>query len=81
MNNTTVWLQSYSRPDEQPMNNTFRFIRPFSRFGSPLGDSLEEISSVAGGPRPRSERVRGCLADRGPIDRRPPKSCATVLAV
>jgi hypothetical protein len=32
----------------QPMNNCFRFIRPFSRFGSPLGDSLEEISSVAG---------------------------------
>jgi len=57
MNNTTVWLQSYSRPDEQPMNNTFRFIRPFSRFGSPLRDSLEEISSVAGGRGPVAARA------------------------
>ena len=57
MNNTTVWLQSYSRPDEQPMNNTFRFIRPFSRFVSPLEDSLEEISSVAGGRGPVAVRA------------------------
>ena len=57
MNNTTVWLQSCSRPDEQPMNNTFRFMRPFSRFGSPLGDSLEEITSVACGHGPVATRA------------------------
>ena len=57
MNNRTVGLHSYSLSYEQPMNNTFRFIRPFSRFGSPLGDSLEEISSVAGGRGPVAARA------------------------
>ena len=65
------------------MNNSFRFIRPFSGFGSPLGDSLEEISSVAActAAARGGLNVSVALPLSGPVDRPSPKSCTTVLAV